>query len=97
LLQHVRSVFRFAQAKGWRTDNPAEPVVEIIEKAPAVRHHPALLTFAELGDVLRRAEASNVSPAVRLAHRLIAFTAVRISNAVEARWHQFDLDAEVPT
>ncbi len=29
ILQHVRSVFRFAQVKGLRTDNPAEPVVKI--------------------------------------------------------------------
>lgn len=97
VLQHVRSVFRFAQAKGWRPDNPAEPVIELIEQAPETRHHPALLTFPELGEVLRRAEAANISPSVRLAHRLIAFTAVRIANAVEARWAHFELDAEVPT
>ncbi|RVT53961.1 tyrosine-type recombinase/integrase [Rubrivivax albus] len=97
ILQHVRSVFRYAQAKGMRPDNPAEPVVEIIAAAPKVKHHPALLKFDQLGDVLRRAETSNITPAVRLCHRLIAFTAVRIQNAVAARWSQFDLDAEVPT
>lgn len=93
VLQHVRSVFRYAQAKGLRLDNPAEPVVEILEKTPAVAHHPALLTFVELGDVLRRADTANLSPAVRLAHRLIAFTGARIGNAVEARWQHFDLDS----
>ena len=93
VLQQVRSIFRLAAAKGMRTDNPAEPAIEILKKASAVQHHPALLNFAELGDVLRRAEIAPISPVVRLAHRLIAFTAVRISNAVAARWNEFDLDA----
>lgn len=96
VLQHVRSVFRFAQARGLRTDNPAEPVVEILEAAPPVRRHPALLTFPELGDVLRRMDAAPVTPAVRLCHRLIAFTAVRVANATAARWEHFDLEANVP-
>jgi integrase len=94
ILQHVRSVFRFAQAKGLRLDNPAEPVIEILERAPDVVHHPALLTFQELGDVLRRAEVAAVTPGVRLAHRLIAFTGTRIGNVVAAKWAQFDLEDE---
>jgi hypothetical protein len=56
ILQHVRPIFRFAQAKGLRTDNPAEPVIETLKRALDVVHHPALLTFPELGDVLRRAK-----------------------------------------
>jgi integrase len=94
ILQHVRSVFRFAQAKGLRQDNPAEPVIEILEKAPDVVHHPALLTFAELGDVLRRAEVAAVTPGVRLAHRLIAYTGSRVGNVVAAKWKQFDLESQ---
>ena len=94
ILQHVRSVFRYAQAKGLRPDNPAEPVVEILEKAPDVVHHPALLTFPELGEVLRRAEVAGVTPGVRLAHRLIAYTGSRIGNVVTAKWTHFDLESE---
>lgn len=96
ILQQVRAVFEYAQAKGWAQSNPAAPVGRIIAPAPAVKHHPALLTFTELGAVLRAAEAAPISPAVRLAHRLLSFTAVRISNAVQARWEHFDLDAEPP-
>jgi len=94
ILQHVRSVFRFAQAKGLRPDNPAEPVIEILKRAPDVVHHPALLTFAELGDVLRRAEVASITPGVRLAHRLIAYTGSRIGNVVAAKWTQFDLESQ---
>lgn len=94
ILQHVRSIFRLAQAKGMRNDNPADPVIEILGKAMMVKHRPALLTFPELGELLRAGELAQISQEVRLCHRLIAFTAVRIGNAVEARWENFDLNAE---
>lgn len=47
---------------------------------------PALLDWASLGDVLRRAQMARLSPSVRMAHRLLAFTAARIGNVVTAEW-----------
>ena len=94
VLQHVRLIFRLAIANGKLESNPAEHASEILNEPNQVKHRPALLTFPELGDVLRRADIAATSPAVRLAHRLVAFTAVRISNAVAARWKDFDLDAK---
>lgn len=96
ILQHVTGVFRFAQSRGLRNDNPALPAREALPRAKAARGRPALLDWPQLGDVLRRAEAANLSRAVRMAHRLCAFTAARISNAVEAEWSEFDLEADVP-
>ncbi len=95
--EHVRSVFRLAQARGLRQDNPADPVREVLPMAKKKGHMPALLTFPALGDLLRRAESSRMSPAIRMAHRLCAFTAPRISNVVQAEWSEFDLEADVPT
>ena len=94
ILQHVRAVFRYAASDGLRNDNPAEPAIEVLNKAKRVKHRPALLTFASLGEVLRAGELPIISPEVRLALRIIAFTAVRISNAVEAEWEEFDLNVE---
>ena len=96
ILQHVGGIFRFAQARGLRTDNPAEPVHEVLPAKKQAGRMPALLTFPELGALLRSAEAAHLSPAVRTAHRLCAFTVARISNIVEAEWAEFDLDADVP-
>lgn len=96
VLQHVSGVFRLAQARGHCRDNPAVPVREVLAKRGSGRM-PALLTFAGLGDLLRGAEAARLSPAVRMAHRLCAFAAARISNIVEAEWREFDLEADVPT
>ena len=57
----------------------------------------ALLDWVSLGDILRRADMARISPSVRMAHRLIAFTGMRIGNVVEAEWKEFHLDDEQPT
>ena len=98
VLQHIGGVFRLAQARGLRDDNPAEPVHEVLPAKKPNGRMPALLTFPALGDVLRRAEGANLSRAVRMAHRLSAFApGSRISNVVAAEWAQFDLESDIPT
>ncbi len=97
ILQHVESIFTYAIAHGVRKDNPATPAWSVIPKSRTPKGRPALLAFDLLGDVLRRAEAANLTRPVYMAHRLLAFApGVRISNVVEAEWREFNLDAEVP-
>lgn len=96
--QHIGGIFRLAQAKGLcdYKENPAEPAREVLPRRSKQKRRPALLKWPELGTVLRDANAARLSPAVRLAHRLCAFTAVRISNVVQAEWREFALDADPP-
>jgi integrase len=95
--QICMGVFRYAQAKGlFVGENPAIAAREVIARRKLKGRRPALLTWAELGDLLRRAEAANLSSAVRMAHRLCAFTATRIGNVISAEWTEFDLDADQP-
>jgi len=96
VLQHVSGIFRLAQARGLRLDNPAEAAHEVLPRKRQAGRMPALLTFPELGQVLRNAEAARLSPAVRMAHRLCAFTVARISNIVEAEWKEFNFDSDRP-
>jgi len=91
--QNIERVFAFALVE----NNPAKPVVEKLKRPAPTKRHPALLEFPALGDVLRRTELLGVTPAVRRALRLVAFTACRIGNAINARWEQFDLDGSTPT
>lgn len=97
VLQHVGGVFRLAQARGLRTDNPAAPVHEVLPARKQAGRMPALLTWPALGGVLRSAEAARLSPAVRMAHRLCAYSVARVGNIVLAEWPEFDLEADVPT
>ena len=92
LLQHVNGIFRYAQAKGFCRDNPASPVREVLPRKKESGRMPALLDWASLGDVLRCGEVARLSPSVRMAHRLCAFSAARIGNVVSAEWREFNLD-----
>ncbi len=96
ILQHLNGVFRYAQAKGLCRDNPALPAREILPRKKDTGRMPALLEFASLGDILRRADIARTSPSVRMAHRLCAFTAARIGNIINAEWKEFDLEGDQP-
>lgn len=96
ILQHLNGVFRYAQAKGLCRDNPAGAAREILPRRKTSGRMPALLDWPSLGDILRRAEIAHLSPSIRMAHRLCAFTTARISNVVTAEWPEFHLDDEQP-
>jgi integrase len=96
ILQHLNGVFRYAQAKGLCRDNPAAPAREVLPRKKDSGRMPALLEWSALGDLLRRAVQVRLSPSVHMAHRLCAFTAMRIGNVVEAEWKEFRLDDEQP-
>lgn len=96
ILQHLNGVFRYSQAKGLCRDNPAAPAREVLPRKKDNGRMPALLEYAALGDILRRAQLARLSPAVHLAHRLCAFTASRIGNVVNAEWREFQLEGEQP-
>lgn len=97
VLWTVRSVLEEERAEGRITTNPTPSKLAVLGKGKQEVHRPALETFEGLGDVLRRVDTASISPAVRIAHRLVAFTASRIGNVVEARWSEFDLDGKIPT
>jgi integrase len=94
ILQHLNGVFRYAQAKGLCRDNPAVSAREVLPRKKDGGRMAALLDWTALGDVLRRADMARLSPSVRMAHRLCAFTASRIGNVVNAEWREFHLDDE---
>jgi integrase len=94
VLWNVNRIFGLAKASGLCAENPALGVREVLPASKPHSQRPALLNFASLGEVLRKFESASVSPAVRLAHRLVAFTAARIGNAIAAEWSEFDLESD---
>jgi len=97
ILQHINGIFRLARSRGLVHENVAADVREVLPKRKRRPGRPALITFDELRDVLRRADVAPISPSVRLANRLIAFSAQRIGNVVSATWDQFELQSTAPT
>ena len=96
ILQHLNGVFRYAQAKGLCRDNPAVAAREILPRKKDAGRMNAVLEYVGLGDILRRADMARISPSVRMAHRLCAFTASRIGNVVNAEWKEFNLESDQP-
>jgi len=96
VLTQISAVFSFAVAKGWCSMNPATDASGVLPRKNAPTRMPALIAWQDLGDILKRARASRMSRPVYMAHRLIAFTTMRITNVVEAQWSEFDLDSDVP-
>jgi len=97
ILWNIERVFRLAQARGLRSDNPATPVREVLPRQRPNVPRPALLDFPSLREVLARSESAPISPAVRICHKLIAYTGARIGNAIAADWKEFNLDSDTPT
>lgn len=97
ILQNIGRIYRWARAQGWCQTDPSDGVRELLPAKPRAGRMPALLDPAALRGVLLAAESANLSPAIRMAHRLLAFTAVRIGNIIEARWSEVDLDSGVWT
>lgn len=95
--QRISDVFALAVSEGWATGDPAAIVGRALTRAPAVRHHPALLTIEEARQLLAAAELVDASDAVKLASRFLALTAVRLAVVRGARWSEIeDLDGDAP-
>lgn len=94
---HVRQclqlLFDYAARRKLVTENPVRVIADDLPRrirGPAsgevCRAHVSTITDARL--VLRAVETSTATPFAKLAHRLIALTAVRKMEAVEARWSE---------
>jgi integrase len=96
VLTQISGVFSFAMAKDWCNMNPATDAKAVLPRKNTPGRMKALIAWSDLGGILKRARASSMSRPVYMAHRLVAFTTMRIRNIVEAQWSEFDLDSATP-
>jgi integrase len=97
ILQHIGGVFRYAEALGLVERDPSEAAREVLPRRGKTGRRAALLEVAALRDLLRRAELAPLSPSVRLAHRVCAFTVARVGNVVDMRWDELALEGADPS
>ena len=92
-------IFDHAIEQGLIETNPAERILRESTRTNKndERHYPALRTFDELGAVMRAADEANLSRSIYRAHLAVAFTVLRISEAVGARWEEIDLEQAIWT
>jgi integrase len=94
MLEKVRprldAILDYAVEHGVIAGNPLPAVRR--QRRKERRHYPAVTDLAGVGDILRAARAADPCRGIQRAHVLLAFTALRVSEVVGARWDEFELD-----
>lgn len=95
--QRIEMAFAFARAKGWTSaDNPAD-VGEALANAPAEGRQLALVDLAEIRALLAAVDQLAAAPALKLASRFLALTAVRLAALRGMTWDEVEgLDGPAP-
>ena len=80
-----------------RSDNPAQEVVDRLPKVRSRSQPQPSLPYSQVGAALAALEAASVPHVIKLAIPFIVLTAVRLREATEAQWSEFDLQAALWT
>ncbi len=90
--QRIGSVMKYAIAKGWRTDNPAEAAARGLPKhdRSKVKHRKAL-PYGQVGDAIRKVHASDAGMTTKLAFEFLVLTATRSEETRAAQWPEIDV------
>jgi integrase len=92
-LETTGQVFRYAIAHGYAKRNPAAEIrpSDVLKSTRKLNY--ARVDAKELPSLLRSIEVYRGTHVTRLALKLMAFTFVRTSELIGARWAEFDLEA----
>lgn len=96
--QRIGTVMKWAVAKGWRTDNPADAIGQALPKhdRSKVKHRKAL-HYDKVADAIRKVHGSEAGIATKLAFEFLVLTATRSGETREAVWTEVDMDKKVWT
>lgn len=89
--RRLHAVMWYAVEQGIVATNPLPPP-RFQGASVQKRNYPAVTDLPGIGEILRNARASDPCKGIARAHLLIVFTGLRVSEAVGAKWDEFDLD-----
>jgi len=96
--QRLSTVFKWAMANGWRTDNPAETITKALPKHDRSKtEHRKALPYDQVGGAIAQIRNSDAGMTTKLAFEFLVLTATRSSETREAVWSEFDLEKGVWT
>jgi integrase len=95
--QRIGTVMKWAVAKGWRQDNPADAIGQALPKQDRTPTHRKALPYQEVAGFLDTLRASNAGNFTKLALELVILTASRSGEVRLADWSEIDLDAGIWT
>ena len=93
--QRCSGIFRFAQIKGLCTEDPAEPLKDVL-LSPKPKHL-AAVPLEELPALLKALDDYDCEPLTRYATNLLMLTFVRTGELIGARWDEIDFKKKVWT
>ncbi len=88
--QRIGTVMKWAVAKGWRQDNPAENIGQALPKHKVVKKHRKALPYSQVADCIAAVQASGAWLATKLALEFLVLTAARSGEVREARWEEIE-------
>src|SRR5262249_46601514 len=101
-LRRINAVFDYCQASGYRNvivnglavtlPNPCDGIRAALPKHNGVGKHHEALPYSDLPAFIQRLRTSQSALCVKLAFEFLILTCSRTSEALEARWEEFDLD-----
>jgi integrase len=93
--QRIGTVMKWAVAKGWRQDNPADAITTALPKQDASKkQHRKALPYSEVAACIDTVKASGAGQSTKLALEFLVLTAGRSGEVREAKWNEFDLKYE---
>ena len=92
--QRIASVLRWAVAQGYRADNPADSVREVLPRKSGGATPQRSLPYGEVADAIAAVKRSHATPAVKLAFEFLVLTAARVGEVQGATWDEIDLRAK---
>ncbi|MCZ8154451.1 MAG: tyrosine-type recombinase/integrase [Rhodobacteraceae bacterium] len=93
--QRIGTVLKWAIAKGWRQDNPAENIDQALPKQPTQKAHRKSLPYSEVSKCIETVYASGAGLSTKLALEFLILTASRSTEVREATWGEIDETAQV--
>ena len=98
LRQRIETVFDWAVAQGWRSDNPAgRAVTRALPRHSQVKNHFEALHYSEVPAAIVKVRESSSDLMTRLSLEFLVLTAARSSEVRLARWSEIDLATSIWT
>lgn len=95
--QRISTVMKWAVAKGWRQDNPAENIEQALPKQDRAQAHRKAMPYSEVARCLEDVRNSGANPATKLAVEFLVLTAARAGEVRFAVWSEIDANEAVWT
>lgn len=95
--QRIGMVMKWAVAKGWRQDNPAEAISQALPKHERRKVHRKALPYADVPAFISTVKASKAGLVTKLAMEFLILTAARSGEVRGAVWSEIDLQAAIWT